>query len=98
MKLQEEYKDTFAINPKNVDACEGPPMILELKDPNSTSYVAPARHYTLEQRKIIQSEIQKLEAAQAIEPSTSEYASACHTVRKKDRTVRVVQHFRGPNA
>ena len=98
MKLLEEYKDIFAINPKNVDACEGPPMILELKDPNSTPYVAPARRYTPEQRKMIQSEIQKLEAAGAIEPSTSEYASACHTVRKKDGTVRVVQDFRGLNA
>ena len=60
--------------------------------------MATARHYTPEQNKMIQSEIQKHEAAQAIEPSTSEYASACHTVRKKDSTVRVVQDFRGLNA
>ena len=33
-----------------------------------------------------------------IRPPHSAYASACHTVRKKDGTVRVVQDFRGLNA
>ena len=33
-----------------------------------------------------------------IRPPHSAYASACHTVRKKDGTVRVVQDFRALNA
>lgn len=70
-------------------------MILELKDSKITPYVAPACNFTSERGQMIQSEIQKLEAAKAIEPSTSKYASACHTVWKKDGTVRVVQDFRG---
>ena len=73
-------------------------MGLELKDPNSAPYVAPMPHYTPEQRKMIQAEIEKLYKAGAIVPSTSQYASCCHTVRKKDGTVRVVQDFRGLNA
>ena len=36
--------------------------------------------------------------AETIQPPHSAYASACHTVRTKDGTVRVVQHFRGLNA
>ena len=79
-------------------ACRGPPVRLELKDPNSAQYVAPMRHYTPEQRKMIQAEIENLHEAGAIVPSTSQYASCCHTVRKKDETVRVVQDFRGLNA
>ena len=55
------------------------------------------RHSTSEQRKMIQAEIEKLHKAGATIPSTSQYASCCHTVRKKDGTVRVVQDFRGLN-
>ena len=73
-------------------------MIPELKDPNSAPYVAPINHYTPEQRKVIQAEIEKLYKAGAIVPSTRQYASSCHTVRKTDGTVRVVQYFRGLNA
>ena len=47
---------------------------------------------------MIQAEIKKLHKAGAIVPSTSQYASCCHTVRKKGGTVRVVQDFRGLNA
>ena len=47
---------------------------------------------------MIQAEIEKLHKAGAIVPSTSQYASCCYTVRKKDGTVRVVQDFRGLNA
>ena len=47
---------------------------------------------------MIQAEINKLHKAGAIVPSTSQYASCCHTVRKKNGTVRVVQDFRGLNA
>ena len=44
-----------------------------------------------------QAEIEKLNKAGAIVPSTSQYVSCCHTVRKKNGTVRVVQDFRGLN-
>ena len=98
MEVLKEYVDVFAANPKAVAVCRGPPMRLELKDPNSGPYVAPMRHYTPEQRKMIQTEIEKLYKAGAIVPLTSQYASCCHTVRKKDGTVRVVQDFRGLNA
>ena len=98
MEVLKEYTDVFAANPKAVAACKGPPMRLELKDPNSAPFVTPMRHYTPEQRKMIQAEIEKLYKAGAIVPSTSQYASCCHTVRKKDGTVRVVQDFRGLNA
>ena len=90
MEVLTEHADAFAANPKAVAACRGPPMRLELKDPNSAPYAAPMRHYTPEQRKMIQAEIEKLHKAGAIVPSTSQYASCCHTVRKKDGTARVV--------
>ena len=98
MEVLNEYADVFAANPKAVVACRGPPMRLELKDPNSAPYVAPIRHYTPEQWKMIQAEIEKLHKAGVIVPSTSQYVSCCHTARKKDGTVRVVQDFRGLNA
>ena len=47
---------------------------------------------------MIQEEMSKLSKAGAIQPSDSAYASVCHTVRKKDGTVRVVQGFRRLNA
>ena len=80
MGVLKEYEDVFVANPKAVAACRGPPLRLELKDPNSAPYVAPMRHYTPEQRKMIQAEIKKLHKAGAIVPSTSQYASCCHTV------------------
>lgn len=73
-------------------------MIFELKGHQCTRYVLPTRPYIPDQRRIIQSEVQKLAAVNAIEPSISESASACHTVRKMSGTVRVVQDFRGFNA
>ena len=73
-------------------------MRLEFKDPNSAPYVATIRRYTPAQRKMIQAKIKKLHKAGAIVPSTGQYASCCHTVRKKYGTVRVVQDFRGLNA
>ena len=98
MAVLKEYADVFAVNPKAVAVCRGPPMSLELKDRNSAPYVAPMRHYTPEQRKMIQAEIERLHKAGAIVPSTSQYALCCHTVRKKDGTIRVVQDFRGLNS
>ena len=98
MEVLKEYADIFAANPKAVAACRRPPMRFELKDLNSATYVAPMRHYTPEQRKIIQAEIEKLHKAGAIVPSTSHEASCCHTVRKKNVTVRVVQDFRDLSA
>ena len=97
MEVLKEYAYVFVANPKAVAACRGPPMRLELKDPNSAPYVAPIRHYIPEQQKMIQAEIDKLHKAGAIVPSMSQYASCCHTVRKNDLTVRVVQDFRGLN-
>ena len=47
---------------------------------------------------MVQAEIEKLHKAGVIVPSTSQYASYCHTMRKKDGTIRVVQDFRGHNA
>ena len=75
MEVQKKYADVFAANPKAVAACSGPPMRLELKDSNSAPYVAPMRHYTPEQRKMIQVKIETLHKAGAIVPSTSQYAS-----------------------
>ena len=98
MGVLKEYADVFAVNPKAVAACRGPPMRLEQKDPNSAPYVAPMRHCTAEQRKMIQAEIEKLHKAGAIVPSPSQHASCCHAVRKKDGAVRVVQDSRGLNA
>ena len=74
MKVLEEYADLFEANLKDVATCRGPPMRLELKDPNSALYVAPMRHYTTEQLKMIQTEIEKVHKAGAIVPSTSQYA------------------------
>ena len=98
MEVLKGCADVVAANTKAVAVCRGPPMRLELKDSVSVPYVAPMRHYTLEQRKLIQAGIEKLHKARAVVPSTSQYASCCHTVRKKGRTVRVVQDFHGLNA
>ena len=93
MEILKEYADVFAANLKAVAACRGPPMRLELKDPYSAPHVARIRHYTPEQRNMIRVDIEKLHKAGEIVPSTSQYASCCHTVRKKDGTVRKVQDF-----
>ena len=98
MEVLKEYADVFAADLKAVVACRGPPMRLELKDTYSAPYVAPMRHYTPEQRKMIQVKIEKSHKVGAIILSTSQYASCCHTVREKDGTVRVVQDFIGLNA
>ena len=42
MALLEEYRYIFAA----VEACGGPLMMLEVKDPNSKPYVTPTRNYT----------------------------------------------------
>ena len=54
MKVFEEHADVFAANSKAVDACRGPLMRLDFKDPNSAPYITPIRHYTPEQRTMIQ--------------------------------------------
>ena len=59
MEVLKGYADVFAANPKAVAVCRGPPMRLELKDSVSVPYVAPMHHYTPEQRKLIQAEIEK---------------------------------------
>ena len=82
MKVLREFADVFAANPKAVAACRGTPMRLELKDPNSVPCVALIRHYTLEQRKMIQADIEKLNRVRATVASTSQYASCCLTMRK----------------
>ena len=83
MEVLKEYADIVAANSKDVAACRGPPMRFELKDPNSARYVALMRHYTPEQRKMIQAEFENLHNARAIVPLTSQCASCCHYVRKK---------------
>ena len=98
MRVLRYYADAFAANLNAVSACRGPQGKLQLKDPSSAPYVAPIRHFTPKQRKIIQTKIEKLHKAGAIVSSTNQYASCCHTVRKKDGTVRVVQNFRGLDA
>lgn len=59
MALFGEYRDIFAVNPGTVDACGGPPMILDLKASKSKPHVTPIRNYTPEQRKMIQDDIKK---------------------------------------
>ena len=49
IEVLKEYADVVVANLKAVAACREPPMRLELKDPNSTPYVSPMRHYTPEQ-------------------------------------------------
>ena len=46
---------------------------------------------------MIQAYIEKLHKGGAIVPSTSQYASCCHTARKNDGTVGAVQDFQGLN-
>ena len=98
MGILNEYIVVFAANRKSVPACKGVPMRLELKDPNVKPYVAPIRHYSQEQREMIQTEVVKLLKNESIRESTCEWAANCSTVRKKDGTVRVLQDFRGINA
>ena len=98
MGILNKYIDVFAVNPKSIPACKGVPMRLDLKYPNVKPYVAPIRHYSPEQREMIQTEVVKLLKTGSIRESTFEWAANCSTVRKKDRTVRVVQDFRGINA
>ena len=72
MGILNEYIDVFAVNPKSVPACKGVPMRLELKDPNVKPYVAPIRHYSPEQREMIQTEVAKLLKNGSIRESTSD--------------------------
>ena len=58
-EVLKDYADVFAANPKTVAAYRGPSMKLELKDLNSALHVAPIRHYTPEQRKMIQIGVEK---------------------------------------
>ena len=61
MGILNEYIDVFAVNAKSVPACKGGvPMRLELKYSNVKPYVAPIRHYSPEQREMIQTEVAKL--------------------------------------
>ena len=98
MGILHEYIDVFAVNPKSVPARKGVPLRLELKDPNVKPCVAPIPPYSPDQRDIIQTELAKLVKNGSIRKSTSAWAANGSTVRKKDRTVRVVQYFRGANA
>ena len=93
-----EYIDVFTVNLRSVPACKEMPMRLELKDPNVKPYVAPIRHYSPEQREMIQTEVVKLLENGSIRESTSEWAANCSTLREKDGTVRAVHDFRGINA
>ena len=52
--------DIFAVHPKVVDACEGPAMFVEPKDPTCSLYIAHLPSYTPEQRQMIQEEVSKL--------------------------------------
>ena len=97
MGILNEYIDAFAVNPKSVPACKGVPMRLELEDPNVKPYVARIRHYSPEQREMIQTLGVNLQKNGSIPESTSEWAANCSMVRKKDGTVRVVQDFGGIN-
>lgn len=58
--ILKEYIDVFAVTRESVRAFEGVPMRLELKDTNVESYVASIRHYSPEQRELIQAEAAKL--------------------------------------
>ena len=98
MEVLKAYADIFATNHKAVAACRETPMRLELKNPNSAPYVAPIRRYTPEQRKVIQTELEKLHKVRAVVFSARQYASCYPTARKKDGTFRVVRDFRRFNA
>ena len=87
MEVPKDYADVFAANPKAI-----------LNDPNSASYVCPTLYCTPEERNVIQTEIEKLRKVGTVLPSTSQYASCCHTVREKDGTVREVHEARDLNA
>ena len=98
MEILKEYSDVVTVNPKAVAACRGPSVRLELKNHSSAPCVAHKRHYTYEQRNMVQAEIEKLHKSRAVVPSTNQYAFCCYTARKKDGTVRVVQDFHGLNS
>ena len=56
LDLREQYVDNFKV----VYACEGPSIIMELKDPTCSPYVAHPRSFTLEHQQRIQEDVSKL--------------------------------------
>lgn len=98
MEILSMYIDVFAVNPTCVPGCKGVPLRLELKDPNVTPYVVPARYYSPKQYDMAQALVVNLLKSGPIREYTSERAIICSTVRKEDGTVRIVQDFRSHNA
>lgn len=56
--------------------------------------VAGTRKYYPEQKEAIEADVAKLLERGIIRPSSSPWAAACVTVRKKDGTLRLCQDYR----
>lgn len=96
MSLLRTYRDKglFALDPKKVDACKGPPMELPLMDEQCVPFADKQRRWSPQETKMIQTEVEKNVAAGVIRRSTSPWAAGIVLVRKKDGTLRMCQDFR----
>ena len=96
MAVLEKFRDRglFALDPKNVAACKGPPMELPLVDENCPPFADKQRRWSPQEHAMIQSEIAKMVKAGVIRRSTSPWAASVVLVRKKDGTLRMCQDFR----
>ena len=71
----QDFSGVFVVNPKAVDTCIGPLMILKLKNPSSEPYATPLRRHTSEQWWMTQVEMEKLHKARATGSFENQYAS-----------------------
>eukprot|EP00752_Nemacystus_decipiens_P015553 g13876.t1 len=84
----------FALDPKKVPVCNGPPMELPLLDEHARTFQAKQRRFSPEETAMIQAEVQKMVDAGIIQRSTSPGAACLVPVRKKDGTVRICVDLR----
>ncbi|CAM9317514.1 unnamed protein product, partial [Sphacelaria rigidula] len=67
------------------------------ESPRCRPFAAGTRRYSPEQEIAIQDKVQKLGERGIIEQSTSAWAAACVTMRKKNGSLRLCQEYRGLN-
>ena len=72
LELLQAFRDKglFALDPKKVPVCNGPPMELPLLDEKARPFQAKQRRYSPEETAMIQAEVQKMVDAGIIQRST----------------------------
>ena len=91
-------KNVFALDPKNVAACKGPPMELPLINEDCIPYAAKQCRWSPAETRMILAEIDKFAKAGMIRRSASPWAVDLVMVLKKDGMAKMCQDFRVLNS